>query len=251
MQPSSTDNNLLRPPEAEIKAVEQAIGLTAATGCSTHFFHISTEGAMQSIIGARRNGIDLTCGVCPHHLFFLNTDAQRDPALFKVYPPLRPNEDAEYLLDALRNGEVDVLQSDHAPHLLSEKRKSFAEAPAGLPGVQELLSAGLELVAQKLISLKTLEKLLCHNRRRIHGIKKAEISLGSTATFTLVDPDSETVFRSENVVSRAGWSAYEGVRFSGTVKHVIYEGMVVVQDGRYMLASGRADGRRKRGPQRA
>jgi len=230
-----TDTNLLRPPEAEIAAVREAIELSRRTGAHIHVFHVSCAGSVELLRAAKDAGVNVSIAVCPHHLLLTADDANKSPAQMKVYPPLRPASDRDALLHALRAGAIDVLQSDHAPHLADEKLSVYQQSPGGFPGVEHLLQLGTTLVHRGALSAEFLERMLCHGPRHISGIPLPITQEGLPTEFALVDMDFPNAISASNSASRCGWTPYEGMAVRGRVVWLFLSGSLFQPDDPMMI----------------
>lgn len=198
--------------ECALKATEAAIRLQEKVGNRLHIAHITCKAELD-LLRAHKTAL-LTCEVTPHHLLF--TEADQKDAFLKVYPPLRSREDQEALWEGLRDGTIDLVASDHAPHTIEEKQLPFAEAPAGVPGVEFLLPLMLNAVNEGRITLERLVALMSENPARIFGFpRKGKIEEAYDADLVLVDMElTKTITRAE-VLSKCGWSPYEGRTLKG------------------------------------
>ncbi len=229
--PDAPSHGERRPPEAEVEAVRRAISLAERTGAALLLFHVSVPESVKLARAARERGVRVSCAVCPHHLLLDSRDERRFPARFKVNPPLRSPSEREELRGLLADGLIDVLQTDHAPHPLAEKALPPDEAPAGLPSAEFFLPLCLTLVGEGLLSLERLERMISHAPRALHRLPPAVPREGAPAVFTLADPAESWTVRRRDVVSRAGWSPYEGVTLSGKVKYVVLDGEIAFAGG--------------------
>ncbi len=216
-----------RPAEAEVRAVELALRLAGEIGFEPHICHLSTSGGMEAIRAARRRGIQATCEVTQHHLFFSLEDIERDPrcGFFQCNPPIRPHEDRDALLDAFRRGEIDFLASDHAPHSLAENER-------GISGIPHLDTSGpfLFWLRERGIPWDVLRRTAAERPgavfSRFSGEKRGRIEEGHVGSFTILDTKRPVSIRRSMLKTRAGWSPFEGRAFSGRVSHTIVRGAV-------------------------
>lgn len=205
-----TKHTEIRDCECARIAVEAAVKLREKVGNKLHIAHMSCKEEVD-IVRAHAHP-DLSCEVCPHHLFF-NDEDMKDGFL-KMNPPLRPEADVVALWGALRDGTVTCLATDHAPHLIEEKEK--IDPPAGLPGVQWLLPLMLNEVSQKMITFERLVQLTSQGPARVFGLHtKGAIELGMDADVVLVDMEEVRKICKEAVLSKCGWTPYEGYELKG------------------------------------
>jgi dihydroorotase len=219
-KPRSLKEHLMaRPNSAEALAIE-LVGKNH-NDARVHICHVSTkEGA------ALVSKYPFTSEVTPHHLFF-NSDSKVG-SKGKVNPPLREVEDQDALWDALRNGNIDILASDHAPHTLEEK-ENFANSPSGMPGVETMFPIMLSRVKHNKFELNRLVKAQCERPAEIFGLNKGKLKIGYDADIIMVDMRKENKIEGENLHSKCGWTAFED--FSVVFpKYTFLRGEVVIED---------------------
>ncbi|AFC99276.1 dihydroorotase [Methanocella conradii HZ254] len=225
----------MRPPESEASAVQEAIRLGQETGAAIHITHVSTSRAVELI---RREPV--TCDVTPHHLLLNMHHWGKLKAYAKMNPPLRPKRDVEALWEAVRDGTIDVLASDHAPHTKDEKAADVKAAPAGVPGVETMVPLMLKEVADGRISLQRLIDMTSANPARIFGIPgKGRIEEGCDADMAFFDIGARRVIHGHELHSKAGWTPFEG--FEGIFP------VAVMQRGELLLEGKEFYGRRGAG----
>jgi len=219
-------HSLARPVEAEVRSIEKAL----AWSDHLHICHLSCgqglnliERARQEWTGegnatagpkrsANKAKMRLSCEVTPHHLLLNIGDYKKQGSFLKVNPPLRSQGDNDRLWEGLRTGSIDILASDHAPHLPEEKGEDIWEAPAGVPGVETMLPLMLYAVRRNLLCLDRLVDALATRPARIFGLaKKGAISVGKDADLVIVDPKRVVEIRADRLHSRADWTPYEGM----------------------------------------
>ena len=224
-----------RPVAAEVFAVARALLAAKTTGCRLHVFHLSSGEALSVIRTLRPLGMDVTVETCPHYLLLDGGEAlERLGNVAKVNPPIRSKSDSEALWDALRKGEIDAIGSDHAPHLPEEKgSEDVWSAPSGFPGVETMLPLMLTEVHRGRLTFTDLSRLLSEGPARIWGLypRKGAIAIGSDGDLTIVDPDAESVIRSERLHSRSKVTPFEGFRVRGMPVYTVVRGEVVMEKG--------------------
>lgn len=199
--------SMARPASAETVAIEKALSWTKRL----HICHLSTASGLEMARSAKKRGLDLSCEVSPHHLLFNIKDYRKQGSFLKMNPPLRFQEDNDALWAGLRDRSIDILASDHAPHLPEEKKDDIWEAPPGVPGVETMLPLMLMAVKGNLISLEQLVDALSSKPAEIFGLRsKGKIEPGKDADLVLVNPRDIREIRSDRLHSRADWTPYEG-----------------------------------------
>ncbi|MFO8108980.1 MAG: dihydroorotase [Thermoplasmata archaeon] len=214
--------------ESEVHAIKSLNGWPDG---KKHVCHISTLEGLRTA-----KTLDLSVEATPHHLFF--SDEVMLGPFGKVNPPLRGDIDHFTLWEHLERGFFDIMASDHAPHLESEKNVSFSDAPAGLPGVETMYPLMINSVAMGKIGLSTVVDLICTNPARMLGIKKGKIQKGYHADLAFFDFRELEPVMAERLHSKCGWSPYEG--FSCIYpRHVISRGEFLVTDRKFTGSKGR------------
>ncbi len=216
---------------AESVIVARDIELAHYLNTRVHLAHMSLKRSVELIRFAKSQGIKVTAEVCPHH-FTLTDDAVKDfDTKAKVNPPLRTKEDIEALKQGLKDGTIDCIVTDHAPHTEEDKDVSFDQAPFGLIGLET--SVGLtmsELVHKGVLTLPQLVEKMSAAPARIVGLKsKGWIKEGFDADITIIDPNKEWVFEKDEIVSKSKNSPFIGRKMKGRVDLTIYSGRVVYE----------------------
>jgi dihydroorotase len=195
--------------------------------------HISTADELPLLREAKSKGLPVTCEVTPQHLWFAAPDAyDRLGTKAQMNPPIRSEEHRAALWSALQEGHFDVFGSDHAPHTLEEKAKSYPASPSGMPGVETMLPVLLTFAAQGRISYRTIAKMLCETPAALYTMRgKGRIAPGFDADFAIIDPAKEYVLDEKTLHSKCGWSPYHGESLTGKVVAVYVHGQRVMQDG--------------------
>ncbi len=223
-----------RPPLSEKIAVENAIKLGADT--KLHFCHISAHESLEAIRKAKTENKNITCEAAPHHLFLTTKDYRRLGTLGKMNPPLRDYNSQQSLWKGVNDGAIDVIASDHAPHLEHEKMTDIWTAPAGVPGVETLMPLMLMAVKRNLLTLKRLLEVTSQNPARIFSLKKGALAPGYDADLIIVGKARE--IRKEKLHSKAGWTPYNGMM--GIFPRItISRGDVISEEGEIIAKRGR------------
>ena len=217
------------PSEAESKMVERDIALSKATECHLHIAHISTANAVEAVRTAKAAGIRVTAEACPHH-FMLTEEAVREQgALAKMNPPLRRNADVRAVRDGLRDGTIDAIATDHAPHAAYEKQWGLSKAPFGIVGLETALGLSLRLVEEGLLSLESMIEKLTSAPARLLGLSCGTLAAGAQADVVLIDPRMEWTVDPERFRSKGRNSPFAGWRLRGAVVRTLVGGVTVFQ----------------------
>ncbi|MBI3929453.1 MAG: dihydroorotase family protein [Armatimonadetes bacterium] len=213
-----------RPPEAEIAAIEAAVAMAARHELRANIAHLSTAGGLEVIRRARAQGLEITCEVTPHHLYFdrENRAGAERADFLKMNPPLRSPSDREALLEAVLAGEIDFLATDHAPHTVEEKA---SENPSGVPHLDTYGG----FVAWLLHRGWTPEAAARHASLRpgqFFGERVGRLAPGYRGDLAVLRLDREWTVRAEDLQTRCGWSPFEGERLPGRVAVAVARGRV-------------------------
>ena len=215
--------------ESAFKATLRIVSLAAETGRRLHVLHVTTAEEMAFLAQHKRR---VTVETTPHHLSMHAPDCyERLGSFAQMNPPVRERHHQDALWQAIRDGVVDVIGSDHAPHTREEKAKPYPQSPSGMTGVQTLLPLMLHHVNAGRLSLQRLVDLTSAGPARIFGIEgKGRIALGFDADLTLVDLAAQRTIHNDWIASRAGWTPYDGMTVTGWPIHTVIRGEVVVRD---------------------
>jgi dihydroorotase len=224
-----TAHHLIRSEEACYISSSKAIALAKKTGARLHVFHLSTAKEMELF----SNKIPLedkkiTAEVCVHHLWFTNDDYATKGNLIKWNPAVKTANDRKVLWEALNDGRIDVIATDHAPHTLDEKKQKYLQAPSGGPLVQHALVAMFEAHHQGKISVEKIVEKMCHNPAKIFKIeKRGFIKEGYFADLVIINAGLPWSVKKENILSKCGWSPFEGFTFKSRITHTFVNGKLV------------------------
>jgi len=226
---------LIRSAEACFKSSSYAVELATKYNSRLHVFHLSTALEMSlfsSDIPLTEKRI--TAEVCVHHLWFSDTDYAQYGNRIKWNPAIKTETDRQALIDAVNSNKIDVIATDHAPHLLSEKEGSCLTAASGGPLVQHSLVAMMQLVRQGVFTLEKVVDKMCHAPADLFRVKnRGYIRPGYFADIVLVDPDRPWNVNSDNILYKCGWSPFEGTTFDASVLQTWVNGNLVYDNGQF------------------
>ena len=209
--------------ESEWQQIARDIGLVKKTGCSYHVCHISTKESVDIIRKAKAEGVDITCETGPHYLVLSDADLQED-GRFKMNPPLRSEEDRLALIEGIKDGTIDMIATDHAPHSAEEKGKGLEKSAMGIVGIETAFPIlYTELVLKGIISLEKLVELLAINARKRFGIGGGT-DLGQSADFTVIDLGAEYEINPEEFYSMGRATPFTGKKVKGKILHTYVGG---------------------------
>ncbi len=219
------------PAEAEVEAVEWACRTALATRCRIHIAHVSTAGAVAAVRRAKAGGLPVTAEATPHHLA-LTHEALRDrESVFKVSPPLRSASDVAAVIEGVRDGTIDCLATDHAPHTAAAKAKGLVAAPSGMIGLESALPVYVKaLVEPGHLEWPELIARLTVNPARVLDLDAGTLAVGAAADVTVIDPDEPWVIDPAHFASRARNCPFAGWKVKGRVKQPLVGGRVVYED---------------------
>lgn len=225
---------VIRSREACLKSSSMAVDLAKRYKTRLHVFHISTADELALF----SNDIPLaekriTAEACVHHLWFSDEDYAEKGSLIKWNPAVKKASDRDAIFEAVLDGRIDVIATDHAPHTLAEKQQSYAKAPSGGPLVQHALPAMMEYVRDGAMSIEQLVEKMCHNPAILFNIEeRGFIREGYWADLVILDPSRPWRVGSENILSKCGWSPFEGTTFRARVTHTFVNGALVYENGK-------------------
>ncbi len=215
------------PVEAEDIMVFRDICLLRKTGGRLHVAHISSGGAVELVRQAKAKGLPVTCEVAPHH-FTLTEEACRNyDTNAKMSPPLRTHEDLELIKEGLRDGTIDIIATDHAPHDVADKQMEFSKACFGIVGLETALPLTLKMVDEKVITLQKAVDLLTHQPCRLFNLDKGTLGVGKDADIVIFNPKTEYAIEPEKFKSRSKNSPYKGWKVRGKVLHTLVAGKTI------------------------
>lgn len=213
--------------ESEYKRITRDIHLAEKAAAALHIAHVSAQESVEIIARAKKKGIKVTCEVTPHH-FSLSEEAVLDyDTNKKMNPPLRGKGDVEAMRQGLKDGTIDCIASDHAPHTENEKDIEFERAEFGVIGLETALAAAItELIESGLLDWPELVRKVSLNPAKILGIDRGTLSVGQAADIVVVDPKREWEVEKKSFVSKSKNSAFLGKKLKGIVEYTICNGKV-------------------------
>ncbi len=220
-----------RPPICAADAANRAIFLAGLSNCRLHLCHVSTSLEVL-LIEKHRKSQQLTAEATPHHLFLKREDFKKLGTYAKTNPPLRNKEDRKALWNGITIGAIDIIASDHAPHLPESRERGIWNSSAGVPGVETLLPLLLNEVNKRTLSLEKVVRLTAENPAKIFRIKnKGMIAEGYDADLTIVDMNEEFTVKNENLFTKCGWSPFDGYKLRGKPIKTLVRGKVIFEQG--------------------
>lgn len=209
------------------------IFLAGEAGAHLHLCHCSTKGAVMLVRMAKKMGISVTAEVCPHHFSLCDEDIPSDNAMYKMNPPLRSAEDVRALQEGLRDGTLEVISTDHAPHSLEEKQSGFAKAPFGIVGLETSFALGYtNLVETGVLSLDELVEKMSVNPSKIIGIDRGSLAEGKIADICIADIENSYEIDPGDFYSKGKNTPFAGMRVKGKIRYTLLGGRVVLEDGK-------------------
>lgn len=215
------------PNASEDIIISRDVLIAGYTGLPVHITHISTKKGLDIIRQAKRDGVKVTCDVTPHHLLLTEDRVKGYDTNAKMYPPLRREEDREALIEGLKDGTIDCIATDHAPHARDEKDLDFDLAPFGILGLQTLLPAVMKLHKEYGIDFMGLLERVTIKPARILGIDGGALTAGARADIVLFDPEARWTFTEESILSKSKNSPFIGLELQGRVVETIARGCSV------------------------
>ncbi|MEI6595251.1 MAG: dihydroorotase [Bacteroidota bacterium] len=225
----------IRSDEACYKSSSYAVELAKKHNTRLHIFHLSSAKELALL----RNDIPLnekriTAEACIHHLWFSDADYETKGNLIKWNPAIKTTHDRDEIFNAVLDGRIDVIATDHAPHTLEEKNQTYLKAPSGGPLIQHSLNAMLEFYHQGKISLEKIVEKMCHNVAILFEIdRRGFIREGFYADLVLVDLKKEYTVSKENILYKCKWSPFEGTTFHSVITTTIVNGNIAFENGKF------------------
>ena len=222
---------LIRSEEACYQSTANAVERAKRLGTRLHVLHVSTARELELFSDAKLSDKKITSEVCVHHLWFSDMDYGRLGAKIKWNPAIKTAFDREKLRDAVNSGLIDIVATDHAPHLWSEKEGDCLHAASGGPMIQHSLVCMLQMAEQGIFSIERVVEVMCHRPAELFGIdKRGYLREGYYADFVVVDKESWTIGK-DNILTKCGWSPLEGTPVDYKVRQTYVNGNKVYDEG--------------------
>ena len=215
-------------PEAEEIMAAREIVISETNNVRGHICHISTKTSVNMIRDAKKRGVKITCETCPHYYSFTQEEVLESGTNAKMNPPLREEKDRKAIIEGLKDGTIDAIITDHAPHSEDEKQRELAKAPNGIIGFETALSATITNVVDKgYITYLDMVRLMSHTPAKLLGLEnKGQLKEGYDADITIFDPNIEYTYTKENIVSKSKNTPFIGKKLKGQVIYTIVNGQI-------------------------
>ena len=212
--------------ESEWEQVKRDIEIAERLGCRYHVCHISTKETVQLVREAKARGVKVTCETGPHYLIFTDMDLQED-ARWKMNPPIRSAEDRAALIEGIKDGSIDMIATDHAPHSVEEKSRGLKDSAMGIVGLETAFAAlNTHLVRKGVITLERLVELMSINPRKVFLIEGG-LNVGDRADIVLIDTERQWRVDSNNFYSMGKITMFDGREMVGDVVMTLHRGEIV------------------------
>ena len=217
-------------PEAEEIMAAREIVIAETNHVRAHICHISTKTTKDMVRDAKKRGVKITCETCPHYFTFTVEEVLKSGVNAKMNPPLREEKDRQAIIEGLKEGTIDAIITDHAPHAEEEKNKGLKEAPNGIIGFETALSAEImNLIDTGVLDYLDLVRLTSYQPAQLLKIDRGSIEVGKVADITIFDPNEEYNYTKEMIVSKSKNSPFIGKKLKGRVQYTIVGGRVVYE----------------------
>ncbi len=213
--------------KAEISMIERDIKLALETGADIDIQHISTKEGVELVRQGRKKGSNIHAEAAPHHFSLTEEAAIEYGSMAKMNPPLRTEEDRKAVIEGLKDGTIEMIATDHAPHSAEEKAKGLLQAPSGIIGLETALSLALmNLVEPGYLSMEQLIRCISLSPARLYGLDAGVIETGKQADITIFDPAEEWI--ADSFYSRSSNTPFKGMKLHGKIKKVICKGKIII-----------------------
>ena len=214
--------------EVEDSIARRDIEIARETGARLHLCHCSTAGSVELVRKAKEEGLPVTAEVTPHHFTLTTEDIKEDDAVYKMNPPIRTGRDVEALIQGLKDGVIDVIATDHAPHTEEEKRKGMLASPFGITGLETALSLTItELVEPGILTWLDVADRMSLKPAQILGIDRGTLEVGKNADLIVFDPVYAYTAKAEKMLSKGKNSPFIGRKMRGKILYTIVDGKIV------------------------
>lgn len=232
--PDVSYHPLIRSEEACYQSTKKAVELAKKTGARIHIMHISTKRELELLLQGNPKDKQITAEVCLPHLYYTDADYATYGTRIKCNPAVKSETDRDALRKALRDGFIDVIGTDHAPHLPADKVGGSLKAASGIPTIQYVLPAMLELADEGIITLTEIVEKMAHNPAILYKVKeRGFIREGYRADLVLLSPDTPHIVSSDEILSKCAWSPFEGHTFHWDITHTWINGHATYSNGKF------------------
>lgn len=217
---------------AEEVMVSRDVILAESTNTAIHIAHVSTRGSVEIVRQAKKRGVRVTCETCPHYFTLTEKACDNFNTNAKMNPPLRTDDDVEAIREGLRDGTIDAIATDHAPHHIDEKNCEFAQAMNGIVGFETALGLAVTyLVRPGVLTMSELLEKMSVNPANILGLNKGSLGLNKPADVIVFDPEKPYTVETAKLLSKSKNSPYDGWKLYGKPEYTIVNGEIVVNQG--------------------
>ena len=214
--------------------IERDLKLAAKTGCRYHVCHISTKESVELIRRAKKRGVKVTCETAPHYLDLIDRDIEED-GRFKMNPPIRGEQDRLALIQGIKDGTIDIIATDHAPHTAEQKSKGLQESAFGVVGLETAFPVlYTRLVGRGIISAQKLIELMSDNPRRLFGLHSAVLEEGQTAELAVFDTANRYFVNPDEFLSKGHATPFDGWAVRGRCALTMHDGRIVYARDEYL-----------------
>ncbi|MDQ6967083.1 MAG: dihydroorotase [Mariprofundaceae bacterium] len=220
------------PVEGEDSMIARDIMLTRRTGARYHVAHISSKGAVEQVRLAKQEGLNVTTEAAPHHFALTEDEVLNFNADAKMSPPLRTEEDRLAVIEGLRDGTIDVIATDHAPHHEDDKRCGLSCAAFGIVGLETMLPISLDLERAGVLSMSDLIAKMTYGPAKLLNLPEGSMSVGNIADICIFDPEKQWQLNRENLFSKGRNTPWHGRTMIGQVQYTLKDGRVVFEKGK-------------------
>ena len=224
-----------RPAAGEDIAVARDLLLSEMTGCHIHIAHVSSAKAVELIREAKAKHVNCTTEITSQHLYFTDEWLKNYESSFKMAPPIRTEDDRKALIEGLKDGTIDAIITDHAPHCNEEKDVPFNCAPNGIAGLETSLASALTVLCHnKGFTIDRLIELMSVNPARLLGVEGGVLEEGAAADIVVIDPDKEWTVHGNELYTKSLFTPYEGLTLKGRAVLTVVDGEIVMKEGKVL-----------------